>query len=286
MASLVSTARAQGGSATVVVADDGGLDPQAARGIRMLAGGELRKRGLNVEESTTGASRIFAIRIGGKLGNKIPISVEEQNPGGQGVLFAASLVESSIEESTVVVPRLVDAVLDRKSPEENATIASVSDEETREFKKKPGQFLFGLGLPIGLSGMSGSSFGLSGALGYEIEQIRLDGFLTGVGGDKAGAFLLGLTGNYLFNQGEFSPYAGGGVGYMFTRNGDFSNGGIGGIAEVGVEALRLHWVHAIVGVQALLPFYQQDNQHTLSLVQTEKKQQWNPYFLAVVRITL
>src|SRR2546423_7164000 len=87
--------------AVLVLADDGALDDSAVHAIRNIAASELRKHGvvlaedrrtagvhpLDAELSTLaldlGARRVFALRIGGRLGQKIPLSLEGLTAGAR-----------------------------------------------------------------------------------------------------------------------------------------------------------------------------------------------------------
>src|SRR2546428_9327020 len=84
--------------AVLVLADDGALDDSAVHAIRSIAASELRRHGvvlaedrrtagvhpLDAELSTLaldlGARRVFAPRIGGRLGPKSPPSPDEPAP--------------------------------------------------------------------------------------------------------------------------------------------------------------------------------------------------------------
>src|SRR5690242_8924161 len=95
LVSLAATsASARDPDALLVVADDGALDVPAVHAIRNVAAGELRRRGIAVIDdrraegvrpadedlamlaSDLGARRVFALRVGGRLGVKIPLTLE------------------------------------------------------------------------------------------------------------------------------------------------------------------------------------------------------------------
>src|SRR4029077_2473776 len=126
--------------AMLVLSDDGDLDPQAIHAIRSLAASELRKRGLSLADdrrtdgvrpvdaslsqlaSELGTRRLFALRIGGRLGQKIPLSREEVAPATLTTVYSASLTAIGLEECDVVTARLVDAVIGRRSAESTAQL--------------------------------------------------------------------------------------------------------------------------------------------------------------------
>src|SRR5438445_11905739 len=102
-----------GSTAAVVVADDGGLEAPAVRAIRAVTGEELRKRGVPVSEDARqepvqpvvarlaailqelGVTRLFVVRIGGRLGHKVPLSLEEVSAPKLVPVAAASLAAAT-----------------------------------------------------------------------------------------------------------------------------------------------------------------------------------------------
>src|SRR5205823_14846197 len=107
--SAPGAALAADATAAVVVADDGGLEVPAVRAIRSVTAAELRKRGVVVSEDSRqervqpvdarlaamlqdiGVTRLFVVRIGGRLGQKVPLSLEEVSPQRLTQVSAASL---------------------------------------------------------------------------------------------------------------------------------------------------------------------------------------------------
>ena len=94
------------------------------------------------------------------------MSLEEITPPGQAPVHVARLTASSLDESDVVIPRLVRAVLERQSVEEGQRIATMTDQETVPFKKKPGEGLFVLGVGV-------APLGFSIGWSYEAQYWRL-----------------------------------------------------------------------------------------------------------------
>ena len=257
--------------ALLVLADDGALEPSAVHAIRNVALGELRKKGITiiedrrtegvhlVDESVSelaaelGARRVFALRVGGRLGQKIPLSLDELTPRALTTVYSASLTATGLEECDVVTARLVDAVIDRRSAESNAEMRTVTAQESKPFAKKPGERFWFIGLPVALyNANSGSSpFGFTFGYGYEAENFRISA--TGGGynrGDDGVGYLL-LESAWIPFEGEISPFLGGGLGYMHAGSG----GGMGAEVEGGFEFFRLHGVRALAGAQLMLPFF-------------------------------
>ena len=255
--------------ALLVVADDGALEAPAVHAIRNVAAGELRKRGIAVADerisrgvqpvddslaelaADVGARRVFALRVGGRLGQKIPLSLDELSPDTLHPVYSASLTAGTLEECDVVTSRLVDAVLGRRSAESTAQMTTVTAQESKPFAKKPGERFWFVGLPIGLYNSGSTPGGFSLGYGYEAENFRMS--VTGAwysrGGDGVGYVALETA--WIPFAYEISPFIGGGIGYMSADD----RGGLGAIVEGGIEAFRLHGVRALAGVQLTIPFF-------------------------------
>ncbi|HEY6912844.1 MAG TPA: hypothetical protein VI356_25910 [Myxococcales bacterium] len=258
--------------ALLVVADDGALEAPAVHAIRSVAAGELRKRGVNVlsdrrsegvrpvDETLValgddlGARRVFALRVGGRLGQKIPLSLEELVPGTLAPVWSASLTAGSLEECDVVTARLVQAVIARTSAESTAEMTTVTASESKPFAKKPGERFWFIGLPIALYDRSsgGTPFGFTLGYGYEAENFRLSATAGGYQRSGEGVGYLALEAAWIPLATEISPYIGGGLGYM----GAGGQSGMGAIAEAGLEFFRLHGVRALAGAQFAIPFFE------------------------------
>ncbi len=256
--------------AVLAVTDDGALEAPAVHAIRNVTASELRKRGVLVAEDrgaqdgepadeslaafadAIGARRVFAIRIGGRLGQKIPLSLDELSPDTLQPVYSASLTATGLEECDVVAARLVDAVLDRRSAEDNAEMTTVTAKESQPFAKKPGERFWFIGLPVAIYDSGSTPVGLSLGYGYEAENFRISATGAGYarGGDGVG--YVALEGAWIPFATEISPFVGGGLGYM----GAGGRGGLGGIVEAGLEAFRLHGVRALAGVQVTIPFFE------------------------------
>jgi hypothetical protein len=257
------------GDAVLVLADDGALEGPAVRAIRNVAANELRKRGVVLAEDRRtagvhavdedlsilaldlGARRVFALRVGGRLGQKIPLSLDELSAETLAPVHSASLTATGLEECDVVTARLVDAVLGGRSAESTAQMTTVTATESKPFAKKPGERFWFIGLPVALYNAGSTPTGFSLGYGYEAENFRIS--VTGAGysrgSDGVGYFV--MEGAWIPFATEFSPYVGGGIGYM----GAGGHGGLGGVVEGGIEAFRLHGVRGLLGVQLAIPFF-------------------------------
>ena len=255
--------------AVLVLADDGALEAPAVNAIRNVAAGELRKRGVALAEDRRtagvhpvdedlsmlaldlGARRLFALRIGGRLGQKIPLSLDELSPGTLAPVHSASLTATGLEECDVVTARLVDAVLGGRSAESNAQMTTVTATESKPFAKKPGERLWFIGLPVALYNAGSTPMGFSLGYGYEAENFRVSVTAAGYSRGSDGVGYVVMEAAWIPFATEFSPYFGGGVGYM----GAAGHGGLGGVVEGGLEAFRLHGVRGLIGVQLTIPFF-------------------------------
>src|SRR5262249_33795716 len=219
--------------ALLVLADDGALDPPAVHAIRNVAVNELRRRGIAVSDdrrtegtrpvdatlsalaADVGANRVFALRVGGRLGTKIPLSLEELNARSLSPVYSASLTAIGLEECDVVTARLVEAVVDRRSADSTATMTTVTATESKPFAKKPGERFWFIGLPVPLYNANrGTPTGFSFGYGYEGESFRVSATLGGYTRNSDGISYGLLEAVWIPLDGEISPYVGGGLGYM------------------------------------------------------------------------
>jgi hypothetical protein len=265
-------ASAASDTAALVVAEDGGLDVPAVRAIRSVTASELRKHGLAVADDALGdrvqpvdgrlaqtlqqigVSRVFILRIGGQLGQKVPLSLEEVTPQRLAPVAEASLTATSLDEADVVATRLVSAVLDRRSADEAATMRTVTVQEARPFLKKPGERFWIVGLPLLLTHGSGdrsTPIGFSLSYFYEAEFFRLGASAVTATRDNSALGWFGIDAAWLPLDTEISPYFGAGFGYM----GAADTGGLAGRFSIGAELFRLHHVRLLLGLDAVVPFF-------------------------------
>ena len=259
-------------TAALVVAEDGGLDIPAVRAIRSVTASELRKHGLAVADDgmqdrvqpvdgrlaqslqQIGVSRVFILRIGGQLGQKVPLSLEEVTPQRLTPVAEASLTATSLDEADVVATRLVSAVLARRSADDAATMRTVTVQEARPFLKKPGERFWIAGLPLLLTHGNGdrsTPVGFSLSYFYEAELFRVGASAIAATRDGSALGWFGVDVAWLPLDGEITPYFGAGLGYM----GAADTGGLGGRFSVGAELFRLHHVRLLLGLDAVVPFF-------------------------------
>ena len=238
LASLAA-APVAGSSAVVVVAEDGGFPAATVQTVRSLTATELRARGVDVRDDTTGARRRFELSLG-RLEQKVLITLADVAPPATVPEFASTHAAASLDEADTVIPRLVRAVLDRESFEKSARMGTVTAQESAPFRNRPGEGLFVIG--VGLEPLGGS-IGWS----YEARAWRL-GILAQGGDDRASFF--GVEGAWIPFDTSASPYLGAGLGSV----GGDGGASLGTKLEAGVEFFRLHRVRLMAGVSAIIPF--------------------------------
>ncbi len=247
-------------NAVVIVAEGADFDPESLRTVRSIAATELRARGVPVIEDDRlegvhpvgpdtmslardlSAQRVFVFRFG-QLRKKVLMSLEEIEPPSQAPVHVARLTASSLDESDIVIPRLVRAVLGREPIEAGQRIATMTDQETQPFKKKAGEGLFILG--VGVAPLGGS-IGWS----YEARSWRLGVLFQGAEDDPS---FFGVEGAWIPFDTNISPYVSAALGVVGAAN-DGDGAALGTKLEVGAEFFRLHGVRLFVGASVVIPF--------------------------------
>ncbi len=276
--------RVQPAGAALVLADDGGFDRITSRTLRSLAAAELRKHGVSVWDDPRfhtvqpvdgfladtlrqmGVHRLFVLRVGGRLGKKVPLAFEEADASRLTTIYAADLVATGMEETDRNLARLVEAVLDRKSAGDTAGMQTVTVEEKRPFQELPGRRFFAVGFPFGFQGSTGRTYGtplgLSATFMYEAQWARVDVQVLGETHGSSSTVFAGILANWVPLDRQVSPYIGAGLGYLLVSgsNGAIAadsrySGGMGVAVEGGVELARLQGFRVLAGVEVLIPLF-------------------------------
>lgn len=236
------------------VENEAGLDAVTARTLGALVRAELRKAGHGAEEGPAAPGhRQWVLRALGRLGEKLPLALEEVGPQGQ-VLRSVSMTAARLEEADLVLPRLVQALLKGVPVEATARYATVTEVEAREPLHRPGLGHFAMGMPVVLGG-GGSPQGIT--LGYlytaQHWMLGLEGFTAT--NDRSGVSSpLFLHAAWLPSDGPQSWYLGGGIGFLTVKEeGTTLDGGMGLRASVGVEFFRLRRMRLQAGLDVYLP---------------------------------
>jgi hypothetical protein len=106
---------------------------------------------------------------------------------------------------------------------------------------------------------------------YEANRLEMGVGLRGGGsassnnGPSMGYFMVDVGGRYYFSDADISPYAGGGLQWMYLsltvpgENFSGNNGGLGAFADGGVEIMRTHHAHLALGARVDFPFFSLQN---------------------------
>jgi hypothetical protein len=269
---LASSAAFAAPTAALLISDSGSLAPEELHAVRSLATEELRANHIEVSPDprfeqirpadaqvldamrADGLLKLYVLVVNGRLGNKIPFTMQERDPLGN-VVASASLSANGIEEADMVVPRLTRAVLAHQTADQAATVDTVTSIEAQPFNKKFGErfWTVGFNIPTYSGAQTSTIFGLSLGYHYEAPFWRL-GVTGEFGGNKGlNSEFFGLEAAWLPFATEVTPYLGGGFGFGATQSGS----GVAFKAEAGVEFLRLRTVRLIAGMDLFIPAFRQ-----------------------------
>ncbi len=208
-----------------------------------------------------------------RLGQAVVLTVHVESPLGT-VRDSRQLQLASPEEVVVAAPRVVEALFQGVQVTSTQRVSNLVGEETREYNKKPGEFLYGGGL-VGTY-VAGSSVGVQPGLdlraGYETDRLGIGlGFRTSGGSDygddgSASHVAFNVGGRYFLSDADTGMFVGGGLAWSGLEvrqeynqidhsGGSFEGSGIGAYGEVGVELLRLHSSRLTFDLRFETPFY-------------------------------
>lgn len=255
------------GAAECLMGSMKGIPEADAETVADIICDAIRARGIDVAQPSFDARGGEAYRIDARpLGSKLFLTVTHVGTEG-GNLARATLDVMAIEEVPVAAPRLAEMILDRKSADQTAKVSSLVGDETRQYQKKAGETLWGLGF----SGIAVPGADVFPGMGlvfrgtFETEDFGIVGDLRITGGDKkavidqATIFSASINGRYFFLDGGWSPYIGGGLGWaaltLVNDDLDTSDSGMGGNVEFGFEFLRFYKSRLQVDFRVDLPFF-------------------------------
>jgi hypothetical protein len=238
------------GPHTCFVAEHAGIDEADARTTTDLVCSEL---GLVGAPPGT-----YDVRFG-KLGARILLGVSARSGGED-----RRMLVQSIDEVPVAVRRLVAALVSQRTVEQTQNVDNVVDSDSRKTKAKSvaAAGYFGLVGMIGAGVTTGGSGGFDLGLLFRVKRLTLGGNLRaggiGSGDDKLGFVGADMIGRYHFDDGDTSPFVGGGLGlaYLFANGPiDLQASGFDAHLEVGLELFRSSRVGALVSIRADAPFF-------------------------------
>ena len=275
-----------------LVGEHSGFPEADARTAALLVCGELRKQGIPVGEPVFRAPDAGGTyRLGlHRLGKKILVRLSHEYPAGT-VIVERQVQLGDIEEMISAAPRLVDALVHRKSLASTVDMESVVEEEARRHRKIPGESFWDIGL-LGTFALI-TDADMIGKPGYrlgwfhETPSYAVGTEFWGAGGedDEGDSFHFlcwGIGGRYFFNKQNFSPYVGGGFSHVWSgyeqttsrdsrrdrwdRESESEDGnGLGGYVYGGIEAMRLTSVRLRLELRVDRPFFELETRDVMPL---------------------
>ena len=262
--------------AVCLIGDHADLPEADAHTAAFLVCRHLRNQGVQVGEPVYDApdsATVYRVSLH-LLGQYVLVHLSQETPVGT-VVIERELLLAGIEEMVSAAPRLVNALVNQTSLAATVDMENLVEEEAREYRKVPGEFMWRVGITQAFALVSGSDAMArpGGELGwlYETPSYAVGTEIWGAGGsnDKGGRFSFfawSIGGQYFFNNRNISPYAGGGLarswathrerdsyGYGWGNRGNDS--GMGLYIVGGVEALRLSRARLNLELRIDKPFY-------------------------------
>jgi hypothetical protein len=249
-----------------------GIDEADAQTATMLVCHELRKQNVSLGEpvfDAQGAAAAYRV-VFHRLGAKILIRLSHEQPLGS-IVIDRQLMLGSIEEMTAAAPRLVDALVHRKTMSSTVNVVNVVEQDSPVRRKKTGEFLWNLGLfgtfIPGTDIMAAPGMEIGGFYETESFSVGMNMRFGGAnqGDDGFGQFSVSVGGRHFFNKQNLSPYLGGGLAWStlgFDRETDglrkeySTEPGLGAYAVVGIEFLRLYESRMMFELRIDAPLYQ------------------------------
>lgn len=214
-------------NAVLLIGDHQGVDEIDARSAALLIALELRKLGISVSdpvyEAPTSAN-VYRVTFSA-LGGKILVHLSQETSAGT-VVIEKQLWIANIEEMIEAAPRLVDALVHKKSIASTADVESVIGDDTPTMRKISGESLWSIGLfgasvpGTNLNGELGFGIGLS----YQMPTYAVETEFRMAGGEESGGTRFGfgswsIGGRYFFNKQNIAPYVGGGLALVVASYG-------------------------------------------------------------------
>ena len=269
-APIFQAVEAPSAPAACQIGEHSGFPEADARTAALLVCGELSKQGIPVGEPVFRAPDSGVIyRLGlHRLGQKILVRLSHEYPAGT-VVVERQIQLGNIEEMISAAPRLVDALVNRKSLASTVDMESVVEQEARRHRKIPGESFWDIGL-LGTFALI-TDADMIGKPGYklgwfhETASYAVGTEFWGAGGeddegDSFHFFSWGIGGRYFFNKQNFSPYVGGGFSQVWAGYEDEweseDGSGLGGYAVGGIEAMRLTSVRLKLELRVDRPFFE------------------------------
>ena len=287
-------------AAVCLIGDHPGIPESDAQTAAMLVCDELRKQGISVGEpvyETPDPANVYRVVLR-RLGEKIFVRLSQESPIGT-VIVERQMTLANIEEMIPAAPRLVDALVHRKTIAATVDMESVAEQEARELRKISGESLwhigiFGTTIPgTDIIAEPGWQFGWT----YQTPSysIGTEGRFSGNEDDENSNgfsfFSWSIGGRYFFNKQNISPYVGGGLAIVgasyetqvikVDRRKDWfrdewyedeyvdydseDDSGLGIYGVVGIEVLRLTQSRLNLELRVDRPFFSLDSQDMMPI---------------------
>ena len=274
-------------TAVCLIGDHLGIPEADAHTVAMLVCDELRKQGISIGEPVYEAptsANVYRVVLR-RLGEKVFVRLSQENPVGS-ILIVRQILLANIEEMVSAAPRLVDALVGRKSIASTVGMENVTEQEARVIRKIAGESLWHMGIlgafipGTDIAAEPGYEFGWS----YETPAYAVGTEFRGRGhdeyGDDGNRFSFhswSIGGRYFFNKQNMSPYVGGGISIvgasyetkgtqrkkdkisdeweLYDDHDPEEKSGLGAYGVVGIEILRLAQSRLKLELRVDRPFF-------------------------------
>ena len=209
----------KGSDAILLMGDYQGIDEADAQSAALLVAIELRKQGISVGDpvyETHVSASVYQVSFR-RLGGKILVRLTQEIPIGT-IIIERQLWITDIEEMIEAAPRLVEALVHKKTIASTADIESVIESDTPMQRKIKGDSFWSMGLfGTSVPGTNlNAELGVEVGLSYERPSYAVETEFRLSGGEEPGgdSFIFGswsIGGLYFFNKQNISPYVGGGL---------------------------------------------------------------------------
>ena len=214
----------KGSDAILLMGDYQGIDEADAQSAALLVAIELRKQGISVGDpvyETHVSASVYQVSFR-RLGGKILVRLTQEIPIGT-IIIERQLWITDIEEMIEAAPRLVEALVHKKTIASTADIESVIESDTPMQRKIKGDSFWSMGLfGTSVPGTNlNAELGVEVGLSYERPSYAVETEFRLTGGEEPGgtSFIFGswsIGGRYFFNKQNISPYVGGGLALVGT----------------------------------------------------------------------
>ena len=205
-------------NAVLLIGDYQGIDETDVRNAALLVALELRKQGIAIGDpvyEVPASANVYRVSFN-RLGEKILVHLTQEMPIGT-IVIERQLWIANIEEMVEAAPRLVEALVHKKSIASTVDIESVVEDDAPVLRKISGESLWNVGLfGAFVPGTNfNGEFGFGAGLSYQMPTYAVETEFRMTGGESGNDnFIFGawsIGGRYFFNKQNISPYVGGGL---------------------------------------------------------------------------